>query len=248
MTINSRINQKIKEKIVLAVDTDDMEEAKTLVTELRDYVGIFKFGLQFYTANGNELFSFVKENDINCFLDLKLMDIPNTVAKASGNITLLGADFFNIHALGGGEMMSKARYAADEAAEKRGGKKPTILAVTLLTSIDNRVLEEEFGIKYSSDDYVLKLAALAKNSGLDGVVASAFEVREIKRVCGKDFKVLCPGIRPLWSVKNDQKRIATPKFALEEGADYIVIGRAVVDADDRTNAMRKIYEEVEEII
>ncbi|MDR0572216.1 MAG: orotidine-5'-phosphate decarboxylase [Rickettsiales bacterium] len=242
------INSQIKEKIVLAVDINEIETAKLLIKELKDYVGTFKFGLQFYTANGNELFRFMKENNINYFLDIKLMDIPNTVARASENITRLGANFFNVHALGGKEMMSEAKLAASRVAKEMKRDEPTVLAVTLLTSIDKKVLEEQFSIKNSSDDFVLRLAELAKDSGLDGVVASAFEVKRIKQICGKSFKVLCPGIRPLWSVKNDQKRVATPKFALEEGADYIVVGRAVMDTSDKMEAIQKIYEEIKEII
>ncbi|MDR2760357.1 MAG: orotidine-5'-phosphate decarboxylase [Rickettsiales bacterium] len=238
---------KIREKIVLAVDTDSIDLAKTLMEELMDYVGVFKFGLQFYTANGNELFKFTEESGANCFLDVKLMDIPRTAAMAARNMTRLGAGFFNVHALGGLEMMSEVRRAADEAAKEAGRERPTILAVTLLTSIDNKVLEEQLGINIDSVEYALKLAKLARDSGMDGVVASAFEAKRIKQTCGDDFKVLCPGIRPLWSVKNDQKRVATPEFALEEGADYIVIGRAVTDAPDRMEAMRKIYEEIGKI-
>ena len=242
------INPKIKEKIVLALDVTTIEEAKELINELKDYVGVFKVGLQFYTGNGDELFKLMNDMNLKYFLDVKLMDIPNTVAKASENIIKKGADFFNIHALGGKEMMQKCVESANSAAEKLGRDKPVILAVTILTSISDEKLHDELGINENVSEYALKLAKLAKDAGVTGVVASTFEARRIKDACGKEFKVLCPGIRPVWSAKNDQQRLATPTLALQEGADYLVIGRAVTSASDRVEAMKKIYEEIEEIL
>lgn len=239
------INKSTKEKIVLALDVDTLEEAKSMIMELKDYVGVFKVGLQLYTQNGNEIIDFMKEQGLEFFLDVKLLDIPNTVAKASENIVKRGASFFNIHSLGGKEMMSASVKSAKTTAKELGQKEPFILAVTVLTSISDEVLNNELEIQQKASDYVLKLAKLAKDSGLDGVVASVLEARKIKEVCGEDFKVLCPGIRPEWSLKNDQKRSATPNFAVEQGADYLVIGRAVTAADDRVKAMQMIYEEME---
>lgn len=239
------LNKAIKEKIVLALDVNTLDEAKTLITELKDYVGIFKVGLQLYTQNGNELIEFMNKHKLEYFLDVKLLDIPNTVAKASENIVKRGASFFNIHTLGGCEMMRKCSRAAKETAKNEGFKNPIILGVTILTSISDDILNNELGIMQNSNEYVIKLAKLAKESGLDGVVASAYEAKKIKEACGFDFKVLCPGIRPKWAANNDQKRIATPRFAIDEGADYLVIGRAVTAAQNRLNAMRLIYEELD---
>ena len=201
----------------------------------------------FYPRSDYLLFAIVRD-DYVYFLDVKLMDIPNTVAKASENIIKKGADFFNIHALGGKEMMQKCVESANLAAEKLGRNKPTILAVTILTSISDEKLHNELEINQNVSEYALKLAKLAKEAGVTGVVASVFEAKRIKENCGKDFKVLCPGIRPVWSAKNDQQRLATPTLALNEGADYLVIGRAVTAAPDRVEAMKKIYEEIEEIL
>ncbi len=242
------INPKIKEKIVLALDVDTVEEAKALILELKDYVGVFKIGLQFYTANGGEVFDFMKEIGAEFFFDVKLMDIPNTVKKASENIIKSGATFYNLHALGGCEMMRQSAQGAREMAAKLGVKAPTILAVTVLTSISDEVLTDELKINQSALEYVETLAKLAKDSGLTGVVASVFEAKRIKEVCGADFKVLCPGIRPEWSVKGDQKRLATPAFAIQQGADYLVIGRAVTAAENRLEAMQKIYTEIESVL
>lgn len=238
------INKQIKEKIVLALDVDTLDEAKSLIMELRDYVGVFKVGLQLYTQNGNEIIDFMAEQGLEFFLDVKLLDIPNTVAKASENIVKRGASFFNIHTLGGVEMMKQCVKSAKAAALALNQKEPLILGVTVLTSISDDVLNNELEIDKSASDYALKLAKLAKDSGLGGVVASVWEAKKIKKVCGNDFKVLCPGIRPEWSLKNDQKRAATPSIAIQEGADYLVIGRAVTSADDRVSAMKNIYNEV----
>lgn len=237
---------KIKDKIVLALDVDGEREAKRLIEELKDYVGIFKVGLQIYTSMGDRLFSFMNEEKLKYFLDVKFMDIPNTVAKASENVIKNGADFFNIHALGGIEMMRKAVESANLAAEEVGKMAPVVLAVTILTSISNEKLNEELDIPHNVNEYAMFLAKQAKTAGCSGVVASAFEARKIKEVCGQEFKVLCPGIRPKWSATNDQKRLATPSFAIDEGADYLVIGRAVTSADNKKEAMLKIYDEIGE--
>ena len=242
------INPKIKEKIVLALDVDTARQAKELITELKDYVGVFKVGLQFYTANGGEVFEFMKDIGAKFFFDVKLLDIPNTVKKASENIVRSGASFYNLHALGGAEMMRQSVEGAQAAAAEIGAQMPVILAVTILTSINDDVLNNQLKIPFNSLDYVATLAKLAKDSGMTGVVASVNEAKRIKEVCGNDFKVLCPGIRPEWSVKGDQKRPATPAYAIEQGADWLVIGRAVTAAEDRLGAMKKIYDEIEKVM
>ncbi len=239
------IRPEIKEKIVLALDVDTVEQAKELITELKDYVGVFKVGLQMYTGNGYEIFNFMKEQNIKFFFDVKLHDIPNTVAKAAANIVRNGASFFNLHTTGGEEMMKLTAETARLTAEELGREKPVILGVTVLTSISEESLQNELKVPYKPNDYAMHLAILAKKAGLDGVVASVWEAKKIKQACGKDFKVLCPGIRPDWSNKNDQKRLATPSVAIKEGADYLVIGRAVTSADDRVKAIKMIYEEIE---
>ncbi len=247
MQMNEILKEKIKEKIVLALDVKEFDEAKTLVDELSPYVGTFKVGLQLYTKYGNEVVDYISGKNANFFLDVKLHDIPNTVEKASENVVLRGANFFNVHATGGLKMMEAAARGAKKAAEKLGKKPPIILAVTMLTSISEEVMKDEFEIEADVSEFAIRLAKLAKKAGLTGVVASSLEARKIKEACGADFKVLCPGIRPEWSAKDDQKRIATPKFAIGEGADYLVIGRAVTKAESRIGAMEKIYEEIGEL-
>lgn len=240
-----QIKPEIKEKIVLALDVDNIEQAKLLITELSDYVGVFKVGLQLFTGNGLEILNFMNERNVKYFFDIKLHDIPNTVAKASENVIRNGATFFNVHTTGGEEMMRAASEAARKTAKELGRDNPTILGVTVLTSISAETLKTELKVPYNPDEYALNLALAAKRAGLDGVVASVWEAKKIKQICGKDFKVLCPGIRPDWSNKNDQKRLATPGRAIKEGADYLVIGRAVTSAEDRIKAIQMIHEEIE---
>ena len=245
MTIQT--DKTIKEKIVLALDVDTIDEAKKLINELKDYVGVFKVGLQLYTKCGNEIIKFMNDENIKYFLDVKLYDIPNTVKEASKNIIEKGACFFNVHALGGYKMMNEAVNAANEAYFKKTNQnetKPIVLGVTILTSINDDVLHNEFEIENQAENLVITLAKLAKEAGLTGVVASPLEVSKIKEACGKEFKVLCPGIRPAFSNVDDQKRISTPKEAIKNGADFIVLGRAVTKEINKIEIMEKIYKEI----
>lgn len=239
------INKDIREKLVLALDVEDINVAYELVEKLSPYIGTFKVGLQMFCGYGLEIINYIKEKNANFFLDVKLHDIPNTVEKASFNVIKNGATFFNVHATGGIEMMKAAKKGAMEACEKFGLEKPTILAVTVLTSISQEILNNELQNPNKTRDFVIQLAKNAKEAGLDGVVASALELKDIKTELGKDFKVLTPGIRPSWSLTDDQKRVATPKNAFEDGADYIVLGRAITKAPDVVEAVKKIYDEIE---
>ena len=232
-------NEEIKEKLVLALDVEDINEAKNLVNELGSYIGTFKVGLQLFCGYGLEIINYIKEKNSNFFLDVKLHDIPNTVEHAAYNIIKNGANFFNVHAQGTIEMMKAARKGADEAAEYYGGKKPLILAVTVLTSISQETLNNELSNNKSTEDFVIQLAKNAKTAGLNGVVASAREIKAIKKEVGDDFIVLTPGIRPKWSLADDQKRIATPISAIKDGADYIVLGRAITKAQNKIEAIKK---------
>ena len=236
----------IKKRLVLALDVEDIKEAKILVDELSPYVGTFKVGLQLFCGYGLEIINYIKEKNSDFFLDVKLHDIPNTVEKASYNVIKNGATFFNVHATGGIDMMKAARKGADDASLRYGFKKPIILAVTVLTSISDEVLQKELSNNKTVEDFVINLAKNARLAGLDGVVASAKELKAIKTAVGDDFIVLTPGIRPKWSLADDQKRVATPQSAIKDGADYIVLGRAVTKAENRIEAIKKIYDEIKE--
>ena len=239
------INENIKNKLVLALDVEDINSAKELVDNLSPYIGTFKVGLQLFCGYGLEIIDYIKEKNSNFFLDVKLHDIPNTVEKASYNIVKNGANFFNVHTSGGIEMMKKARLGADLASEKFNKKKTIILGVTILTSINDDILKDELLNNNEAEKLVVQYAKNAKLAGLNGVVASAKEVKAIKKELGDDFLVLTPGIRPLWSATDDQKRIVTPHQALKDGSDFIVLGRAITNASDKIEAIKKIYEEIE---
>lgn len=245
--MDNKFEENLKEKIVLALDVNTKDEAKKLIVELKEYVGVFKVGLQLYTKSGNDIIKFMNDENIKYFLDVKLHDIPNTVKEASKNIIESGASFFNVHTLGGYKMMNEAVNAANEAYFKKTNQnrvKPVVLGVTILTSINDEVLNNEFQIANKSENLVIILAKLAKEAGLTGVVASPLEVKKIKEACGNEFKVLCPGIRPSFAATNDQKRISTPKEAIKNGADYIVLGRAITKEENKIEVIEKIYKEI----
>ena len=237
-----------KDRLILALDVDTLEEAKELVYELKDYVGIFKVGLQLFTSVGPEIIKLIHEEGGNIFFDGKFHDIPNTVAKASANLIKHGVTFFNMHIQGGSKMIATSIKLAKETSKRYELPKPTILGVTLLTSFGQRTLTEELGVESNIDDYVGKLAKLAKDSGLDGVVASATDIPKIRKTCGDDFIILCPAIRPTWSVVNDQIRVVTPTDAIKAGVDYMVIGRPITAAKDKASAARLILDEIEEAL
>lgn len=235
-----------KDRIVLALDVDTSDEAIRLVKKLSGQVGVFKIGMQLYNGLGPDIVHRVHDLGGKVFLDLKLHDIPNTVAAAARVITRLNTFMFNVHAAGGREMMNLTAAASIKEADRYGSTPPLILAVTVLTSISQKELNEEMYITgLRVEELVVKWALMAKESGLGGVVCSPQEIASIRRACGPDFKIVTPGIRPLWSAANDQKRITTPRQALDLGADYMVIGRPIVQASDPIEAAQKIIEELE---
>ena len=232
-----------KNRILVALDVDNREEALAIIDETRDYVGGYKIN-SLFNEEGPQIVREVIEKGGKVFLDLKYHDIPNTVANYASAATKLGVYMFNIHSTGGFEMMKACVEAAEKAALEFNVKKPVIIAVTVLTSIDQEALNKELNVSSSVEEQVVHLALLAKQAGCDGVVASAKETKIIKEACGNDFLVVTPGIRPLWAASGDQKRIVTPKQALEDGSDYLVIGRAITGQKDRVEAAKKIVEEI----
>ena len=231
----------------MALDVDDFESAKDLVFKLKDYVGVFKIGSQLFTSEGAKIINMINKAKARVFLDLKFHDIPNTVKGAAESATKLGVYMFTIHTSGSYEMMKAAADTARETSEKLGIKKPLVLGVTVLTSINQEILEKEICVKKSLKEYVVHLAKLAKSAGLDGVVASPQEIREIRNACGEDFIILTPGIRPAGEELNDQKRVMIPKQALEQGADFLVIGRPIRNAKNPVKAAQDILKEMEDI-
>jgi orotidine-5'-phosphate decarboxylase len=239
------ITMTAKERLVIALDVDDATTALRLVDELKTSVGLFKVGLQLFTACGPDIVRKITRQGGRVFLDLKFHDIPNTVAKASAEAVKLGANIFNVHALGGFDMMKAAVEAATETAERIGMATPVLLAVTVLTSMDERSLKRDLKITRSIPRTVSHLARLAQRAGLHGVVASPQEIKLLRRGLRGSFVILTPGVRPSWASKDDQRRTMTPGQAVDAGADYFVVGRPVLRADDPTKAVQRILDEVE---
>lgn len=235
-----------KDKIVLALDVDTLDEAKALVKELKDYVGTFKVGLQLFTSVGPDIIKVIQDEGGKIYFDGKFHDIPNTVAKACSNLVKHNVTFFNIHLQGGSKMITSSVKISKETAKRFGFEKPTILGVSLLSSFGQRTLTEELCVEKNIDDYVGRLARLAFDSGLDGIVATASDATRIRKECGDDFIILCPAIRPTWSVVNDQIRVVTPTDAIRADVDYMVIGRPITTANDRISAAQLILEEINE--
>lgn len=236
-----------KDKIIVALDVETADEARKIIDEISGEVGAFKIGLQLFTAAGASFVREVVDRNIKLFLDVKFHDIPNTVAKASVEVARLGVWMFNVHALGGSEMMRRTVENVREVCAKENLVQPKIIAVTVLTSANRETLRE-VGIEREIDSQVLNLAQLTAKCGLDGVVASPLEVEAIRRnIEKKDFLIVTPGIRPSFATNDDQKRVMTPKVAVSQGADYLVIGRPITAHDDKLSAVRKILAEIESV-
>lgn len=225
--------------VFCAIDTSNPEAALDLARQLIGKVGGLKLGLEFFMANGPQAYQPFKELGMPVFVDVKLHDIPNTVAGAIKSLLPVGADFITIHTSGGPGMMR----AAAEAAATAGANRPKLLGVTVLTSMDGSDLQA-IGMDTDTTRQVQRLALLAKESGLDGVICSPKEITAIREVCGPDFILMVPGIRPAWSATNDQKRVMTPREAVEAGATYLVIGRPITGDADPAAAAQRVNDEI----
>lgn len=233
-------------RLIAALDFPTVEAAKKAVEEIGDAVSYYKVGMELYYAAGNDMIRFLKEHDKKVFLDLKLQDIPNTVASALKVEARLGVDMINVHAVGGKKMMEAAAKAVKETAEELGVERPKLIAVTILTSMD----EEQFAdlnYKNTIPEQVVALAKLAKAAGLDGVVASPKEAAAIREACGPDFLIVTPGVRPAGSALDDQSRVTTPAQAFANGSTHIVVGRPIMKAENRKQAAEAIVEEIKTI-
>lgn len=232
----------VSEKIIIALDVPDKQKALNLVHALPS-ARMFKVGLRLFTSEGPPFIKELRSLGKNVFLDLKLHDIPNTVADTVRVCAGYGVRMMTLHTSGGREMMEKAAGAAAETAHRTGRPKPLLLGVTILTSLKNEQLEE-IGMPPDTDAQVVRLAKLAAESGLDGVVCSPREIELVKKAVGKDFLVVTPGIRPAWAAAQDQKRILTPAQAVRQGADFLVIGRPIIADPSPPDAFDRIIQEI----
>jgi orotidine-5'-phosphate decarboxylase len=230
-----------RKRIIVALDTDNRSQALRWVHQLQGKVGLFKIGTQLFTAEGPQLVRDIVEMGEQVFLDLKFHDIPNTVAQSALVAQHLGVSMITVHTTGGLKMMSSVTelFAMNESAATR----PLVLGVTVLTSLSSEGLED-IGWPLPIQDQVIRLAKLAQQAGLDGVVASSEEIRTLRSHLGDSFKIITPGIRPAGSERDDQSRVATPGFALKAGADYLVIGRPITATSNPAESVERILRSI----
>jgi orotidine-5'-phosphate decarboxylase len=240
-----RARGSMRERLILALDVGDLAEVKHLVRLLAPEIGMFKVGKQLFTHAGPQAVHQIQQLGGEIFLDLKFHDIPTTVAKAAAEATRLGVKMFNVHASGSLEMMSRTVREVRRVCRQEKLRRPIMLAVTVLTSLNQDDLKR-VGLDVNVADQVVRLALLSKEAGMDGVVASPHEVADIRAACGRRFVIVTPGIRPRDGQRNDQERVMTPRGAVDAGVDYIVVGRPILGAKDPVAAARAIVAEMEQ--
>lgn len=238
--------KKARDYVCLALDINDEGEILKAVEELWALVGYFKIHSGF-TFFGPEIVKKIKQKGGRVFLDLKFHDIPNTVANYAEAVTKLGVNMFNLHVSGGSEMIKAAVKRAEETAEKTGKEKPKIIGMTILTSLNKDILNNETGMPGSVEDNVLRLAKIAKSSGCDGIVCSAKDLIDLKGKLSDDFFYVTPGIN-LSGAYEDQKRVVTPGEAVKAGSSLLVIGRAIYKAEDRKKAAYEILQDIAKVL
>jgi len=240
------------QRIIVALDVATEKEAIELVRTLRDQVGFFKIGLELFTSIGTNIVRRITELGGKIFLDGKFNDIPNTIAGASRAATRLAVNMFNVHAMGGLEMMMAAVNACQEESTKLQIERPKVLGVTILTSIDKATMNKQLGILGDIETQVVHLAKLAENAGLDGVIASPQEIEAIRNNLSRPMLIITPGVRPHWAASQDQKRVMSPSEAISKGASYLVIGRPITQPPTEigtpADAAKRIAEEISTVV
>jgi orotidine-5'-phosphate decarboxylase len=233
-----------QDRLIVALDVETLAEAERLVDRLQGLITRFKIGSQLFTAAGPAAVESVHKAGAEVFLDLKFHDIPNTVAGAAREAARMGVLMFNVHASGGRAMMRAAAEGAAGAARELGGRRPLVLAVTVLTSLDRSALSRELAVAASVEGHVLHLAGMAAEAGLDGCVASPNEIAALRTNRGSGWVIVTPGVRPAGSATDDQSRIATPRAAITAGARYLVVGRPITTAADPARAAEAVLREM----
>lgn len=236
---------EVRNRLIVALDVASMADVRQLVETLGDAVSYYKVGMQLFYSEGMECLTYLREQGKDVFLDLKMHDIPNTVAQGAASLTRLGVAMINVHASGGQAMMQAAAEKVAETAKTLNIPRPKLIAVTILTSMNDA---EWASLRNTASipDQVVHLAKMAQAAGMDGVVASPQEAELIRAACGKNFAIITPGVRPHGAAVNDQSRIATPAAALQAGAHYLVVGRPITAAPDPRAAALAILEEMRE--
>lgn len=234
----------MKDRLIVALDVPDLAAADALLRRLDGVASTFKIGMELYYAAGPAAVELVHRRGGRVFLDLKLHDIPNTVAGAARSIAGLGVWMFNLHASGGQAMLRAGVEAARGRAAQLGQAPPLAIAVTVLTSLDEAALSGEVGVRWPLGETVSRWAALSQAAGCDGVVASPAEVGRIRSRCGPAFLTVTPGVRPAGAAPGDQRRVMTPAEAIRAGASYLVVGRPITGAPDPAAAATAVLAEM----
>ncbi len=229
------------DKIIVALDVSTETDAISLIDTLPQ-VNFWKVGLELFVSTGPAILTYLKQRQKRIFLDLKLHDIPNTIASACRAAASYNVDLLTIHATCGRPALQQAQAALESSATDHP---PKLIAITVLTSLNSRDLALDLKVPIELPEYALHMALLAQECGLAGAVCSPQEAAQLRQVCGRDFLLVCPGVRPKWAAAGDQRRAMTPKEALRAGADYIVIGRPITAADDPAAAVDRICKETE---
>ena len=235
------IKNDIREKLIIALDFPTAEKAIELVEKAGDDGIVYKVGLELFLNSKGQIIDFLHKKGKKVFLDLKFHDIPNTTAMASLFAAKENVFMYNVHASGGKKMMTKV---CEEA--RKVNKDTLLIAVTILTSLSQDEVKETFLTDVTIEELAKNLAKLAKESGMNGVVCSPWEAKKIKETLGNDFKTVCPGVRPKWAATNDQTRIMTPKNAILNGCDFLVVGRPITKNKDPKQAIKLILDEIKE--
>ncbi len=236
---------RARSRLIFALDVGSLREAGEYVRLLEGSVGMFKVGKQLFVKTGPRVIKYIHDRNAEIFLDLKFHDIPKTVARASVEATRHGVFMFNLHASGADSMMSEAVRAVRRVCRIERLRRPRMLAVTVLTSLSTSDLRD-IGVKGRVQDQVVRLAALAESSGMDGVVASPLEIESIRAACSNRFKIVTPGIRRASDDMDDQHRVSGAAAAVVAGADYVVVGRPIRDAKDPKAEAEAIVDEIAE--
>nr|WP_283762181.1 orotidine-5'-phosphate decarboxylase [Roseofilum halophilum] len=231
------------DRIIVPLDVSSGEEAIALLDRLPD-VGFWKVGLELFVSTGPSILEELKQRQKRIFLDLKFHDIPNTMAGACRGAGRYGVDLLTVHGAAGRTALQRALEASREGAQSAGLSPPNLLAITLLTSLNSRDLAFDLKVPVELPEYALQMALLAQESGIPGAVCSPQEAAGLRRVCGDEFLLVCPGVRPTWAEGGDQRRVMTPQEALKAGASYLVIGRPITAADDPQGAWNRINDEL----
>lgn len=241
---------QLKDRLIVALDSSDENEVLGIVHKLGASVGYFKVGLELFTAFGPPIIKKIKHTGSKIFFDGKFLDIPNTVSHAVSNMVRHKVDMINVYLSGGKNMLLEAKKLLLETAQIENISPPKLLGVTVLTSITSEVLKNDLKVQAHLEEYVLHLAEFALEANLDGIICSPNEAKIVKKaaVDNKNFLIVTPGVRPIWADTNDQKRVATPKEAIANGATHIVVGRPITQSKNPLDAVKKILDELEETI